>query len=357
MTRTWKGRLRPFHGLTATLMMILSLVFLGMTPASADPGNGQGRGQDKSTATSDHGQAKTTTTETSSPGKSDHSQGNASTQGSYNQPQPQSTADQNSGGANGKCPGGPYCSTRDGSASGNGNGGGQAKGKPCAGCVGKADNKNPKGQYPGPSDHNNGYECDGNHGIAHSNPAHTGCTSQTPPTSQPTTPSTTPPTTSEQTPGNACPGKGTMTPGNKTCTPPCEDAAAMPTGAQSCVPPCSYDASMSAGSKKCVPCPTDATMSAAAESCGTAAVGAPAVAPEPEIKGVEAFAAPGLPRAAPVQAPAHAQAAPASTGLLPAGLLPNTGAGAMLLILLVGGLVLVGIGAVTLIGRRRSAQL
>ncbi len=69
--------------------------------------------------------------------------------------------------------------------SGNGNGGGKSTGKPCAGCVGKADNKNPKGQYPGPQDHNNGYECDGNHGIARGNPAHTGCSgTSTPPTTE-----------------------------------------------------------------------------------------------------------------------------------------------------------------------------
>src|SRR4029077_1202665 len=84
------------------------------------------------------------------------------------------------GGANGQCPGGPYCSTRDGSPSLNGNGGGKATGKPCAGCVGKADNKNPKGQMPNGSDHNAGYECDRNHGIGRSNPAHTGCVA-TPP--------------------------------------------------------------------------------------------------------------------------------------------------------------------------------
>ena len=110
-------------------------------------------------------------------GSSDHSSGNAGTSGDPSQIQPLSGADQNSGGANGKCPGGPYCSTRDGSPSGNGNGNGKATGKPCAGCVGKADNKNPKGQYPNGSDHNAGYECDRNHGIGRTNPAHTGCQS------------------------------------------------------------------------------------------------------------------------------------------------------------------------------------
>jgi LPXTG-motif cell wall-anchored protein len=96
--------------------------------------------------------------------------------GDNSMPQPISNADANTGGANGQCPGGPYCSTRDGTASANGNGGGNATGRPCAGCVGKADNKNPHGQMPGPSDKNAGYECDTNHGIARGNPAHTGCT-------------------------------------------------------------------------------------------------------------------------------------------------------------------------------------
>ena len=102
--------------------------------------------------------------------------GTGSRGGSTSSPQPISKADANPGGANGQCPGGPYCSTRDGSPSLNGNGKGAAVGKPCAGCVGKADNKNPPGQMPNGSDHNNGYECDGNHGIGRSNPAHTGCT-------------------------------------------------------------------------------------------------------------------------------------------------------------------------------------
>ena len=85
-----------------------------------------------------------------------------------------SKAHSSSSSANSDC--GEYCSTRDGSPSRNGNGGGEAKGRPCAGCVGKADDKNPKGQRPNGSDSNNGYECDGNSGIARTNPAHTGCT-------------------------------------------------------------------------------------------------------------------------------------------------------------------------------------
>ena len=97
--------------------------------------------------------------------------------GSSTMPQPISKADANPGGANGQCPGGPYCSTRTGAPSLNGNGNGAADGKPCAGCVGKADNKNPPGQLPNGSDPNAGYECDRNHGIGRTNPAHTGCSS------------------------------------------------------------------------------------------------------------------------------------------------------------------------------------
>ena len=66
----------------------------------------------------------------------------------------------------------------------NGAGGGAATGKPCEGCVGNADDKNPPGQFSsGPVDENNGYECDekgrsaneGNNGVGFGNPAHTGC--------------------------------------------------------------------------------------------------------------------------------------------------------------------------------------
>jgi hypothetical protein len=73
---------------------------------------------------------------------------------------------------------GAYNSTCDGRPSGNGNGDGAATGRPCAGCVGNADDKNPPGQAPDGSDANNGYECDGNKGIARENPAHTGCRPQ-----------------------------------------------------------------------------------------------------------------------------------------------------------------------------------
>src|SRR3954447_16250924 len=81
-------------------------------------------------------------------------QGTSGTSGSTSQPQPQSNADKNSGGANGQCPGGPYCSTRNGSPSGNGNGGGKATGKPCAGCGRKGADKKPPGAKTNSHDHN-----------------------------------------------------------------------------------------------------------------------------------------------------------------------------------------------------------
>ena len=100
--------------------------------------------------------------------------------GTASSPQPPSAADRNGTGANpGNSCSHAYCSTRDGSPSGNGAGDGAAHGKPCAGCVGKADNKNPPGQAPDGTDRNNGYECDGNTGIGRTNPAHTGCRTTT----------------------------------------------------------------------------------------------------------------------------------------------------------------------------------
>jgi hypothetical protein len=62
---------------------------------------------------------------------------------------------------------------------------GGAAGKPCAGCVGKADDKNPPGQVPDGSDRNAGHECDRNRGVGQTNPAHSGCRLTLPPPSLP----------------------------------------------------------------------------------------------------------------------------------------------------------------------------
>lgn len=93
-------------------------------------------------------------------------------------------------GANEDC--GDYCSTSDGTPSGNGNGNGaENSNKPCAGCVGNADDKNPPGQFKDGDDPNNGYECDGNSGVARGNPAHSGCRNATTTTTVPQTTTTT----------------------------------------------------------------------------------------------------------------------------------------------------------------------
>jgi hypothetical protein len=74
---------------------------------------------------------------------------------------------------------GPYSSQyQSGGPSANGNGNGKAVGRPEAGSVGNADDKNPPGQdpynHPG-TDGNAGYECDTNSGVAQGNPAHSTC--------------------------------------------------------------------------------------------------------------------------------------------------------------------------------------
>ena len=94
----------------------------------------------------------------------------------------QSSANVSSASANDGC--GAYCPSGVGLPSGNGNGGSDNSNKPCAGCVGSADDKDPPGQADDGSDHNNGYECDGNSGVGKTNPAHSGC--------QPTTTTTVP---------------------------------------------------------------------------------------------------------------------------------------------------------------------
>jgi hypothetical protein len=76
-----------------------------------------------------------------------------------------------------------------GQPSGNGKSTDNNGNRPCAGCVGKADYKNPPGQLPDGSDHNKGYECDENEGVGKMNPAHSGCAlgGAPSPTSPPTT--------------------------------------------------------------------------------------------------------------------------------------------------------------------------
>src|SRR4051794_8967121 len=193
------------RGAVLTLSALTFSVFAAApTALAAASPHASSNGTDHSAAASQqsadaHHAAGAQTSASSNTASSHQTDGTSGTSGDPTQPQPLSGADQNTGGANGQCPGGAYCSTRDGSASGNGNGGGQSVGKPCAGCVGKADNKNPPGQMPNGSDHNAGYECDRNHGIARTNPAHTGCTSTPPPCDEATEDCDNPPPCDEAT--------------------------------------------------------------------------------------------------------------------------------------------------------------
>ena len=155
-------RFRLIYALVAALSACVVL-FGAASIATGAPGNGNG----SATANSGGGGGSGSTA-TSGPGNS--SQGCDGTHHSDT--------------GHGANQGGPYDNTCDGSPSGNGNGNGKATGKPCAGCVGNADDKNPgfgngKGQMPNGSDHNAGYECDRNHGIGRTNPAHTGCRTNT----------------------------------------------------------------------------------------------------------------------------------------------------------------------------------
>ncbi|MGY2873472.1 LPXTG-motif cell wall-anchored protein [Marmoricola sp. URHA0025 HA25] len=230
-------------------------------------------------------------------------------------PQPISTADANAGGANGQCPDGPYCSTTDGTASANGNGGGQATGKPCAGCVGKADNKNPHGQLPNASDHNAGYECDTNHGIARGNPAHSGCL-QAPPEVCPTDPCVPPCATEPCVPPCV----------TEPCVPPCvTEPCVPPCVTEPCVPPCVTE--------PCVPlppCPTD-----------------PCAPPPP------------CPTGTCVSPPIVGSAAPNPSASVapPLRVLPNTGAPAGLVWLTAAALASIVAGATLLLRRGGSAVL
>jgi hypothetical protein len=189
--------LRRTAALLAAAALAVVLGGLAGAPAMADPGgNGKGSGKGGTTATAGKG-------------RSDHSAGNRGTSGDPTQPQPPSNADFSGHGANRH---GAYDSTRDGSPSLNGNGGGEANGKPCAGCVGRADNKNPPGQAPDGRDHNAGYECDRNSGVGRGNPAHAGCR-EAPPTSPPTGPPTSPQPSHGKPPGAQPPGGGLPTTG------------------------------------------------------------------------------------------------------------------------------------------------
>ena len=219
--------------------------------AAADNGNDNGKGNDKADKKAD---AATAVADSADKGNGNAKKSDSSAAASSSAAATSSSScpnkHQGNFSGNGANTHGAYDSTCDGTASGNGNGNGNATGKPCAGCVGNADNKNPKGQAPNGKDHNAGYECDRNHGVGRTNPAHSGCPisdmtcpdgskavdrnhdgvinikdCQTTTTTKPTT-TTTKPTTTTTKPGDTT---TTTTPGNH---PVCPDGT--PLGNRGC---------------------------------------------------------------------------------------------------------------------------
>ena len=276
--------------------------------ASAGTTNGSSstsQGATKSSASQGKGATKSST---SSSSNADHLKGTAGTSGTWNLPQPPSNADQNTGGANGQCPSpGAYCSTRNGSPSLNGNGDGKAVGKPCAGCVGKADNKNPQGQRPNGSDHNAGYECDRNNGIGKTNPAHTGC--KTTPTVVQTCPDGSP-----LPPSGVCPTPPPPPPPPSQLT--CPDGSPLPAGGVADCP------------RPPILCPDGSVMppNGKCDIEGEETV----VPPLPDIAGEEGFAPRPKPNAEVLGAEAVAPAVLPATGV-GSGMGLMTGAGFLLL--------------------------
>jgi LPXTG-motif cell wall-anchored protein len=283
-------------------------------------------------------------------------------------PQPESPADQTGRGANaGDCDADrdvhPYCSTRNGSPSRNGNGNGEAKGKPCAGCVGKADNKYPKGQSPGPHrDGNRGYECDHNNGIGKSNPAHTGCTDSPDEPEKPEEPCKPGKCDSDGCPPwKDCDG-GDECPSWKDCDshgcPPWKDC-----GDDSCVGgECPTDEDKcERGDKECredttpptvTPTCPDGDWNGMEEGCGTPP-SSPEVGPEfeDEVAGVEQERT-GPPAFVEMERPNRAPAEVAPS----AGFLPDTGAGQFGLAALAGGVLLAAGGAVIAMRRPQAKR-
>jgi hypothetical protein len=264
--------------------------------------------------------------------------------------------------------GGNYENTCPAGPSQNGAGDGQANGKPCAGCVGNADDKNPPGQATsGPTDSNNGYECDqkgrsaneGNNGVGYGNPAHTGCqpdVTETCPDGSPM------PASGDCTPkcpdGKPMPANGDCTPkcpdgkpmpANGDCTPKCPDGSTMPANGKCGGDTCPDGSAMPANGKcggdtPCVPSSTtvcgqetpSCVASASANRCGGGEVLGETLGRPVEVLGVQ------------LTAPA-AEAAPAALAFTGSQLLGLTGLGAVLAFL--------GLLLVLATRRRRSAAI
>ncbi len=198
--------------------LVLSAVGTGL----AAPGNGNGGGPSNAP-----GQTGT------SPGQQGTPPGQDKT--------PPGQAQSNGHGANTT---GPYDPNGVGQPSGNGKSTNNNGNRPCAGCVGNADAKNPPGQLPGGSDANRGYECDENQGVGKTNPAHSGCsstTTTTPPVENPP-PGTNPP--GNNPPGSNPPGDTSTGPvvlGDRANGVPTDDTSPAVRGQTEASPPSGAD--------------------------------------------------------------------------------------------------------------------
>lgn len=157
---------RTLFGALGAVMCIVVLVLSAASPVYAHHRDGHAQGDDRAS------EGERFTDEEDPEGKRYDGEGEPRGESESSCPNEKAGTD-DGGGANTS---GPYDNTCDGDASKAGNGGGSAQGRPCAGCVGNADDKNPPGQMrDGNHDGNAGYECDANNGVGRSNPAHTAC--------------------------------------------------------------------------------------------------------------------------------------------------------------------------------------
>lgn len=139
------------NAIGAILLSIFMLLTMIASPVwAAESGNGHGKGHDKETTDRDTDPEPEPYGPTT---KGDTDCNEESTEGDFHE-----TCNETKN-ANGGVP-----------ADGRHGNGGNGK---CAGCDGKADNKNPPGQSR--NDHNNGYECDHNGGVGKGNPPHSRC--------------------------------------------------------------------------------------------------------------------------------------------------------------------------------------
>ena len=218
----------------AIAMIMVLVVAISAWAAPSEQGEEKGKGNDKKEA-----QAQPAAQPTPTPTPTDDGDPCTTTHGS-----------DTGNGANTDGPDNEYTSRCDGRASDNGNDSGGGGGRPCAGCVGNADDKNPPGQAPNDTDSNKGYECDGNNGVGGKksnaapagNPAHTGC--RIPPTDVCTVncgppPACPPGSTMAECVPKTCPN-GSAMPSNGKCNPPgelCPDGSVMPPSGKCDKPP------------------------------------------------------------------------------------------------------------------------